>query len=162
MATGNYLAPTPSRPWQNYQGPGMFFFQFHRMPFGLFGAPASFQRLMEKVCRWLPFTTTYLDDVPIHSASMQEHAEHLRLIFELLASAGLTLQGGKCHICMARVNYLGHVFSAAGMEPDPQKVAAVHDWTTLAYVNDLQSFLGLPTFNATSHVLQTLLHHYIA
>ena len=43
-------------------GPGMGLFQFCRMPFGLLGAPASFQRLMDKVCRGLPFVTTYLDD----------------------------------------------------------------------------------------------------
>ena len=108
-------------------GPGMGLFQLRRMPFGLSGAPASFQRLMDKVCRGLPSTTTYLDDVLVHSASMQENAEHLRLVFEHLASAGLTLRGRKCHIGMAKVNYLGHVFSAVGMEPDPQKVAAVHD-----------------------------------
>ena len=124
----------------------MGLFQFRRMPFGLSGAPASFQRLMDKVCRGLPFTTTYLDDVLVHSASMQEHAEHLRLVFERLASAGLTLRGRKCHIGMAKVNYLGHVFSAAGMEPDPQKVAAVHDWTTPTNVSDLRSFLGLASY----------------
>ena len=127
-------------------GPGMGLFQFRRMPFGLSGAPASFQRLMDKVCRGLSFTTTYLDDVLVHSASMQEHAEHLRLVFERLASAGLTLRGRKCRIGMAKVNYLGHVFSAAGMEPDPQKVAAVHDWTTPTNVSDLRSFLGLASY----------------
>ena len=85
----------------------------------------------------------YLDDVLIHTASMQELAEHLLIVFERLASAGLTLQGRKCHVGMARVIYLGHVFLAAGVEPDPQKVAAVRDWTTLTNVSDLQSFLGL-------------------
>ena len=76
----------------------MGLFQFRRMPFGLSGAPASFQRLMGKVCCGLPFTTTYLDDVLVPSASMQEHAEHLCLVFERLASAGLTLRGRKCRI----------------------------------------------------------------
>ena len=127
-------------------GPGMGLFQFPQMPFGLSGAPASFQRLMDKICHGLPFTTTYLDHVLVHSASMQEHAEHLRLVLERLSTAGLTLQGRKCNIGMAKVTYLGHVFSAAGMEPDPQKVAAVHDWTTPTNVSDLQSFLGLASY----------------
>ena len=140
-------------------GPGMGLFQFRRMPFGLSGAPASFQWLMDKICRGLPFTTTYLDDVLVQSASMQEHTEHLHLVFERLSSAGLTLRGRKCRIGMAKVTYLGHVFSAAGMEPDPQKVAAIHDWTTwrklprsLTFVgtptnvNDLRSFLGLALY----------------
>ena len=125
-------------------GPGMGLFQFRRMPFGLTGAPASFQRLMDKVCRGLPFTTTYLDNVLVHSASMQEHAEHLRLVFERLASAGLTLRGKKCHTGMAKVNYLGHVSSAAGI--DPQKEATAQDWTTPTNVSDLRSFLGLASY----------------
>lgn len=111
------------------------------MLFGLSGPPASFQRLMDKVCHGLPFTTMYLDDVLIHCASMQEYAEYLRLVFECLASASLTLQGGKCHIGMAKVNYLGHVFSAAGMESDPES-----DWTTPTNVSDLRSFLGLASY----------------
>lgn len=46
----------------------------------LSGAPASFQWLMDKICRGLPFTITYLDNGLVHFASMQEHAEHLRLV----------------------------------------------------------------------------------
>ena len=42
-------------------GPGMGLFQFCRMPFGLTGAPSSFQRVMDKALRGLPFVTIYLD-----------------------------------------------------------------------------------------------------
>ena len=47
-------------------GPEMGLFNFLRMPFGLTGAPSSFQRLMDKVLRGLPFVTHYIDDVLIH------------------------------------------------------------------------------------------------
>ena len=50
-------------------GPGMGLFQFCRMPFGLAGAPSSFQRLMNQIFRGLPFVTTYIDDVLVHSAN---------------------------------------------------------------------------------------------
>ena len=43
-------------------GPGQGLFQFCKMPFGLSGAPASFQRLMDTILRDLSFVTTYLDD----------------------------------------------------------------------------------------------------
>jgi len=46
-------------------GPGIGLYQFCRMPFGLTGAPASFQRLMDKIFRDLPFTSTYIDDIRI-------------------------------------------------------------------------------------------------
>ena len=42
-------------------GPGIGSFEFMRMPFGLCGAPSSFQRLMDKITRGLHFVTTYLD-----------------------------------------------------------------------------------------------------
>ncbi len=48
-------------------GPGMGLFQFSRIPFGLSGASSSFQRLMDKVFRNLPFVTTYMDDILVHS-----------------------------------------------------------------------------------------------
>ena len=39
-------------------------YRFNVMPFGLQGAPATFQRLMDQVLRGLDeFSTAYLDDV---------------------------------------------------------------------------------------------------
>ena len=98
--------------------PGLGLFQFCRMPFDLSGAPASFQRLMDTILHHLPFVTTYLDDVLIHSHSIEEHESHLKVVFDRLRSAGLTLCGGKCSIGICQVRYLGHVFSIRGMEPE--------------------------------------------
>ena len=39
-------------------GPGMGLFQFSCMPFGLTGAPSTFQRLMNQIFRGLPYVTT--------------------------------------------------------------------------------------------------------
>ena len=103
-------------------GPGMGLFQFTRMPFGLCGAPSMFQRLMDVVMRGLPFVTTYIDYVLIHSANEELHKSHLEQAFQLLREAGLTLRGSKCRIGMAQVTYLGHTFSRAGMLPDSSKV----------------------------------------
>ena len=47
----------------------MGLFQFCRMPFGLTGAPSTFQRMMNKIFRGLPFVTVYVDDVLVHSAT---------------------------------------------------------------------------------------------
>ena len=63
-------------------GPGMGLFQFRYMPFGLTGAPSSFQRLMNQLLRNLPFVTVYIDDILVHSANVYEHAQHLRQVFD--------------------------------------------------------------------------------
>ena len=127
-------------------GPGLGLFQFCRMPFGLSGAPSSFQRLMDKVCRGLPFVTTYLDDVLVHSTTEKEHEQHLREVFQRLSKAGLTLRGKKCRIGRSQVAYLGHVFSSKGMEPDPQKISAVQSWEVPTDASSLHSFLGLTSY----------------
>ena len=108
-------------------GPGLGLFQFCRMPFGLSGVPALFQRLMDKICCDLPFTATYLDDLLIHSQTLQDHKEHLHILFECLSQAGLILWSDKCTIGLTKVKYLGRTFSGKGMELDPQKIAAVSD-----------------------------------
>ena len=93
----------------------MGLYQFKQMPFGLTGAPGSFQRLMDKVMRGLPFVTTYIDDVLVHSKNMEDHKSHLQQVFHRLSEAGLTLRGRKCTIAVSQVNYLGHQFTKSGI-----------------------------------------------
>ena len=81
-------------------GPGIGFYEFCRRPFGVTGGPSSFQRLMDKVLLGLPFATSYIDDVLVHSPNMKCHLQHLQQVFERLADAGLTLRGSKCQCAL--------------------------------------------------------------
>ncbi|KAL5506281.1 hypothetical protein EMCRGX_G007894 [Ephydatia muelleri] len=127
-------------------GPGMGLFQFTRMPFGLCGAPSTFQRLMDLVMRGLPFVTTYLDDVLNHSANEELHKSHLQQTFQRLREAGLTLRGNKCEIGMNQVTYLGHTFAREGMAPDGSKVDAVVNWPQPRDEAEVRRFLGLSSY----------------
>ena len=104
-------------------GSGFGLFQFCRMPFGLLAASGSFQRVMNNVCGDLPFVTTYLDDLLVHSKSKEDY---LHILFQKMSAAGLTFRGSKCHIGLSQVTYLGHDFSA-GVGLDPHKVNAVRN-----------------------------------
>ena len=88
-------------------GPSMGLYEFCRMPFGV---PSSFQRLMDKVLHGLPFATSYIDDVLVHSPNMKCHLQHLQQVFERLANAGLTLRGSKCQLGLHKVHYLGDMY----------------------------------------------------
>lgn len=67
-------------------------FQFTVLPFGLHGAPATFQRLMDSVLRGTEgFAAAYLDDIVIYSASLVEHLRHLQHVLSLVKEAGLTI-----------------------------------------------------------------------
>lgn len=68
--------------------------QYTRMPFGLHGAPVTFQRLMNKVLAGIEKSAVaYLDEIVIHSSSWQEHLTHLEVVFGRIKEAGLTI----CH-----------------------------------------------------------------
>ena len=102
-------------------------FEFNVMPFGLTNAPATFQRLMECVLAGLTYEQCliYLDDVIVFSSTFDEHLHRLRNVLAALREAHLQLKLSKCSFACTEVTYLGHVVSAKGVTPDPQKVAAV-------------------------------------
>ena len=79
-----------------------------------------------------------MHDILVHSASEEEHKDHLGQVFQRLREAGLRLKGKKCHIGKTQVSYPGHVFSRTGMVSDPQKVQAVKNWPTPTSVTDVR------------------------
>ncbi len=100
--------------------------QFVTLPFGLFGAPATFQRLMDKVLRpHSAHAAAYLDDIIIHSNDWQRHMEHLRAVLRSLRVAGLTANPLKCAIGWVEVRYLGFHLGHGQVCPQIDKTAAV-------------------------------------
>ncbi|GKA95347.1 putative reverse transcriptase domain-containing protein [Tanacetum coccineum] len=61
-------------------------YEFQVMPFGLTNTSTVFMDLMNQVCKpYLDkFMIVFIDDILIYSKSEEEHAEHLKLILELL------------------------------------------------------------------------------
>ncbi len=120
------------------------FFQFERMPQGITGAPATFQRLMEKAVGDMNLlqVLVYLDDVIVFGKTLEEHEDRLLKVLDRLGEVGLKLSVDKCQICLPRVKYLGHIVSADGVAPDPKKIEAVTTWPLPTNLKTLQSFLG--------------------
>ena len=79
------------------------------MPFGLCNAPATFQRLMNKVFtdNIGKFIAVYLDNILIFSRNLDEHWQHLRWALEKFREAKFYGRLHKCMFLKDQVDYLG-------------------------------------------------------
>jgi hypothetical protein len=85
-------------------------YEFLVMPFGLTNALATFCTLMNDIFRkWLDdFVVVYIDDILIYNSSLEEHAEHLRKVFQRLRENKLYVKLEKCEFGVTEVDFLGH------------------------------------------------------
>ncbi|MGH0176852.1 UNVERIFIED_CONTAM: hypothetical protein FKN15_073716 [Acipenser sinensis] len=123
-------------------------FEFNRMPFGLCNAPATFQRLMERLfgdqsCQSL---LLYLDDVVVFSSTVEQHLGRLEMVLSHLRHQGLKANLSKCCFFRTKVKYLGHLVSREGVATDPEKITVVAEWKRPRSLVELQSFLGFCSY----------------
>ena len=85
----------------------------------------------------------YLDDIIIYSRSEKEHLEHLKEIFTRLKAAGLKLKLEKCCFFKKHIQYLGHLISADGIQPLPEKLQSITKMPAPRSPKGVKQFLGL-------------------
>jgi hypothetical protein len=104
-------------------------YEFMVMPFGLTNAPGTFCTLMNDIFReWLDdFVVVYIDDILIYSGSLEEHAKHLRKVFQMLRENNLYAKLEKCEFGVTKVDFLGHRITQEGLKMDDHKVKAIVD-----------------------------------
>ncbi|GKD63292.1 putative reverse transcriptase domain-containing protein [Tanacetum coccineum] len=77
------------------------------------------------------------------SARKEDHAEHLKLIFELLKKEELYARFSKCEFWLSKVQFLGHVIDSEGIHVDPTKIESIKDWASPKTLTEIRQFLGL-------------------
>ena len=95
------------------------------MPFGLSGASATFQRLMDQVFRGTEELEVYLDDIIIYEETWRQHLDNVRQVFERLKNAGLIIKPKKCSFGVSEYTYLGDKIEKGGVRPEETKVKAM-------------------------------------
>ena len=119
-------------------------FQFRVMPFGLCNAPATFERLMDRVLcgmRW-PRCLVYLDDVISFGKSVPEALGRLGEVLARLSDFGLQLKAKKCTFMQMEVAFLGHIVGRTGLACEPEKLSAVRNWHEPNRVKAVRQFVG--------------------
>lgn len=118
-------------------------FSYNVMPFGLRNAPATFQRLMNKVLAGQSGCAAYLDDVVVFSDTWDVHVQRLKAVFDRLTEANLTVNLAKCEFAKATVTYLGKVVGQGAVRPVQAKVEAIAEYPVPTSKKQLMRFLGL-------------------
>ena len=111
--------------------------------------------MVDTVCNGLEFI--YLDDILVSSASVDQHQDHLRRVFERLALHGLAIYVSKCQFGTDSIDYLGHHITSQGAVPLPDKVDAIRKFTRPKSVKGLQHFAGM--INFYHRFVPTAAHH---
>jgi hypothetical protein len=112
---------------------------------GLTNTPAYFMKMMNLIFEdeLVKFVVVFPDDILVYSKTKEEHERHLRVVLEKLRKNQLYGKFSKCEFWLKKVAYFGHVFTAAGVAVDPEKIEAVAQWKQPRTLTRVKSFLGL-------------------
>ncbi|XDV37818.1 hypothetical protein PO909_007359 [Leuciscus waleckii] len=118
-------------------------YSFKRLPFGISSAPELFQMRMCQILEGLDGVTCHMDDILIYGRSPEEHDIRLDTALKRVQRAGLTHNRKKCEFAKTEFKFLGLKLSLAGLQPDPDKLAAVQNMREPNNVSEVRSFLGM-------------------
>lgn len=92
------------------------------------------------------FVIVFFDDILLYNQNLEEHLHHLELVCQCLLQNHFLLKHSKCTFIQPSIAYLGHIVSAEGVGPDPEKIEAMIQWPKPQTVRHLRGFLGLTGF----------------
>ena len=118
-------------------------YEYLRMPFGLRNASQTFQRHINNILMSMDTVVVYIDDIIIGSDNLESHKRDLEILFKRLSDNNLQINRQKCHFFQTEVKFLGHLVSASGIRPLPQRLESIRDFIRPVTVTNLRSFLGV-------------------
>ncbi|KAG0433510.1 Retrovirus-related Pol polyprotein from transposon 17.6 [Dictyocoela muelleri] len=86
------------------------------------------------------FSNVYLDDIIIHSKSLDYHFEHVATISKVLFKNGVKVNIEKSVFCNQEVKYLGRIISKEKIKIDPSIIKNFKIFEIPTTKRNLQSF----------------------
>lgn len=119
--------------------------EFQRLCFGLVNAPYEFSKLMSIVLGPLRnnLIVSYLDDLLIPARDFSDMCTRLKLVFNALRKAGLTLKLNKCRFGETTVSFLGLELSERGLRPGKIKLDSIEKFVEPKDKHEVRRYLGL-------------------
>jgi len=81
----------------------------------------SLRDLLWKIC------LCYLDDIVIYARTPEKLLERLRIVLDRLREVGLKVKPSKCELFKKEIKFLGHMVSANGIDPLPEKLETIRN-----------------------------------
>jgi len=123
-------------------------YQFKRLSQGAKNSPQIFQATINTVFdEYLSdFVECFQDDILIYSKTMEEHLEHLKLVFERLRKYNLKIKTQKCVFGVSKFRFLGHEVCSKGIRPLETNIEAILKAKAPTSTKGVRSFLGSINF----------------
>jgi len=119
------------------------FYQYKVMPFGMRNASATFQRMMNTILWEVDGCDVYIDDVVIVSDNWKDHVQRIRMMFDKLLKANLSINLAKCEFGKATLIFLGHVVGQGQVKPVHAKIESIVNFPTPTNKREVMRFLGI-------------------
>ena len=126
---------TFSTPWGN--------FRYKRLAFGGLNSQDLFDAEIAKVISGIPHVLNNRDDIMIGGVDWEDHNRNLAALLRRIEDHNLTLRREKCEFGKTTLNFHGHLFTADGLRPSPDKIQAVKDCEPPKTKEELVSFLQM-------------------
>eukprot|EP00963_Diacronema_lutheri_P012540 scaffold1810_cov321-Pavlova_lutheri.AAC.1 len=116
------------------------------MPMGLANAPAAFQRMMNRIFGHLLYAKVYMDDILVHSASVEAHFQHLEEFLSVCAENDIKLKASKCHFFYTKLEWIGFNISERQITPTDTLLNKIARFPKPTTQKQNLAFLGLCNF----------------
>lgn len=120
-------------------------FHFNVMCFGLVGASATMQRLMDRLFgpEFDNRVFSFQDDIIVVSKDFEEHMKLLERVYQRLKDANLTINMQKSKFCREELKYLGYLVDKNGLRTDPGKVDVILNFPIPSNQKEVKRFIGM-------------------
>lgn len=120
--------------------------RYKRLNFGISSAAEVFQNAIRETLGGIEGAINISDDILIYGKTQEQHNRTLEAVFQRLRDSGLTLNERKCKYNKDKLEFLGYVFGAAGMSPDPNKVDDIINLDAPTSATEVRSLLGMTNY----------------